>query len=98
MALQADVLLREQLGQSDKMLVIAKRDQNQAEQDFSKGLAGLHQVVQSRQKRLTQEIQSYEMKRQVFQNRVDLLMALGGGWESPILETVSSLPVKDLLH
>ena len=98
LALQADVLLREQLGQSDKMLVIAKRDQNQAEQDFSKGLAGLHQVVQSRQKRLTQEIQSYEMKRQVFQNRVDLLMALGGGWESPILETVSSLPVKDLLH
>ena len=97
-ALQADVLLREQLGQSDKMLVIAKRDQNQAEQDFAKGLAGLYQVVQSRQKRLTQEIQSYEMKRQVFQNRVDLLMALGGGWESPILETVSSLPEKDLLH
>ncbi|MGA0326399.1 MAG: TolC family protein [Limisphaerales bacterium] len=97
-ALQADVLLREQLGQSDKMLVIAKRDQNQAEQDFSRGLTGLHQVVQSRQKRLTQEIQSYEMKRQVFQNRVDLLMALGGGWESPVLETVSSLPKKDLLN
>ena len=65
---------------------------------MQQGLAGLYQVVQSRQKRLTQEIQSYEMKRQVFQNRVDLLMALGGGWESPILETVSSLPEKDLLH
>ena len=97
-ALQADVLLREQLGRSDKMLRIAKRDQNQAEQDFSKGLAGLHQVVQSRQKRLTHEIQCYEMKLQVFQNRVDLLMALGGGWEKPILETVSSLTEKDLLN
>jgi len=80
-ALQADVWLREQVIQSHEMLTITKRNDQQAQSKFAKGLWRMRQVVQARQRLLADQMKLNETRRMIFQNRIDLLVALGGGWK-----------------
>ncbi|NBQ26239.1 MAG: hypothetical protein EBU26_18660, partial [Verrucomicrobia bacterium] len=72
---------REQVTQSNEMLTITKRNDQQAQIKFAKGLWRLRQVVQARQRLLADQMKLNETRRMIFQNRIDLLVALGGGWK-----------------
>ena len=82
-ALDAEGLLRERIGH----LVAAETEAGEAlslaDAQYREGLVGIELVLDSQQRLLTAQSSRLAAERELFVNRVDLHVALGGGFSAP---------------
>ena len=81
-ALAAETLLLERLGHLEEAALRSREATALADDQYDQGLVGIDLVLEAQRRELQAESTFLEARRELYQNRVDLHVALGAGsWE-----------------
>lgn len=81
--LDAEGLLIERLGHLERAMTAARAATALADEQYAEGLVSIELVLESQRRQFGAESSFLAARRELFQNRVELHVALGGGFEAP---------------